>query len=210
MRHLPIFLLLFAATAWSVGAKTIPVPGQGASLTIPDDWTVTKRPNVVLFATAPGETAALGILVSANGDQRQADTVDFIRGMAQEITDRAKANGTAITFIDAGPKVLNGVPAGFVQSQQTYPDPDHQVIYSRTYTLAANGKFYRLSLDTRDPREDPALVVIAESFRFAPPPQVPGPNDFIVHRIGELAGIALILGALVFFFRKKIREYLGL
>jgi hypothetical protein len=208
MRHLPIFLLLLAVTIWSAGAKTVPLPGQGASLTIPDDWTVVKRPNVVLFATAPGETAALGVLVSGNDDKRQVDTVDFIHGMAQGIVDEAKANGTAITVLDAGPKVLNGVPAGFVETQQTYPN--HQTIYSLAYTMAANDKFYRLSLDTRDPRENPALEEVAASFRFAPPAQVPGPNDFVVHRIGEIAGIVLILGVLIFFFRNKIRTALGL
>lgn len=207
MRPLSIFLLLLAVTAWSADAKTIPLPGQGANLTIPDDWVVTKRPNVVLFATAPGETAALGLLVSTNSDQHQVNTVEFIRGMAKGIVDKAKANGTTVTILDAGPKVLNEVPAGFVETQQTYPD--HQTIYSLAYTLAANGKFYRLSLDTRDAHETPALEEIAASFRFAPPAQVPGPNDFLVHRIGEIVGIALIVGVLIFFLRDRIRSALG-
>ena len=163
---------------------------------------------MLVVAAAPGDLSALGIIVSSNGSQRQADTPDFIRGMTQGIVDKAQAGGSTIKVIDAGPKMLNGVPAAFVQTQQTYPN--HQTIYSRAYTVAANGRFYRLSLDTNDPKQDPVLEGIAESFRFAPPPQIPGPNDFIVHRVGEMVGVVLILGVVIFFFRNRIRGYLGL
>ena len=62
MRYFPLLLLCFALSAPTLAAKTIPVRGQGFSITIPDDWTVVKRPNVVLVAAAPGQTTALGIL----------------------------------------------------------------------------------------------------------------------------------------------------
>ena len=201
-----LFPALFLALApLGAAANTVPVPSQGASIAIPDDWTVLKRPNVVLVAAAPGETAALGILVSANHDLRQVDSPAAIDGIKQGLQDKAAQEGASLKVIEAGPRVLNGVPAGFLQTEQDLPGG--RVIYNRTYHLAANGKLFLLTLDAKDKGSDPVLQQIAESFRFDRPPELPGPSDFFVHRLGEICGVVLLLGLAAFLIRVAIRRW---
>ena len=193
----PTVLLVFASLGAT--ARTVPVPAQGATIVIPDDWTLLKRPGVVLVASAPGETAALGILVSANHELRQAATPDDIEAMKQGLLAKAAKQGVPLHVIDAGPRQINGVPAGFVQTEQDFPGG--HVIYSRAYDLAADGKLFLLTLDATDKRTDPALQAMAESFRFNRPPEVPGPSDFFVHRLGEIGGVVLLLGLAAYLTR---------
>ena len=64
-----------------------------------------------------------------------------------------------------------------------------------------------LTFDARDPHQDGALATIAGSFRFDQPPELPGPNDFVVHRMGEVGGSLLILGLAVFLIRLIYQRY---
>jgi hypothetical protein len=203
MRILPVVLFALALTSSGAFANTVPIPGQGASITIPDDWTLTKHPDTVLVATSPGQVTALGIVVASNLHEMSVDDPVYIVAMEQGYMDKAKKEGSSVKVTDAGVRHLNGVPAAFVETEQVFPGD--RTLYSQAYNVGANGKI----LDTRDPYMEPSLPKIAESLHFDQPPQLPGPDVFLIHRLGEVGGVIVLLSFAAWGLRLLIRRYLA-
>jgi hypothetical protein len=206
MRILTAVLFVLALAAPGAFANTVPIPGQGASITIPDDWTLMKRPNTVLVAAAPGEVTALGILVASNLHELSVEDPNYLGAMEQGYLEKAKKDGSSVKVTDAGLRHLNGVPAAFVETEQLFPG--NRTLYSQAYNVAANGKFLAITLDTRDPYMEPTLQKIAGSLHFDQAPQLPGPAVFLIHRLGEIGGVIVILAFTAWGLRLLSRRYL--
>lgn len=200
--------MALALTSIGVAANTVPVSGEGVSITIPDDWVLLNRPDLALVAAAPGETTALGITVKANDDHLRVDNSRYFVDLERDLLEKSAKSGTSIKIIDSGPRNLDGVPAAFMESEEVFPG--NLTVYDLVYHLAANGKFYHLTLDTRDSFQVPALEKIAESLRFDHPPVIPPlpvTSNFIEHRLMEITGVVLVVGLAVWIIRRLIRRF---
>lgn len=200
--------MALALTSIEAAANTVPVPGEGVSITIPDDWVLLNRPDLALVAAAPGETTALGITVKSNNDHLRVDNSRYFVDLERDLLEKSAKSGTSIKIIDSGPRNLNGVPAAFMESEEVFSG--NMTVYDLVYHLAANGKFYHLTLDTRDSFQVPALEKIAESLRFDHPPAIPplsATPHFIEHRLMEIAGVVLVLVVVVWIIRRLIQHF---
>jgi hypothetical protein len=210
MRIFPVLLSILALSAIGVLAKTVPVPGEGASITIPDDWSVLDRPHLAFVAAAPGETTALAIVIAPYTSPKWVNDPIYILEMQDAILKRALKNRATVKIIDSGAKAINGVPTAYVQVEQTFSG--NRIIYSQEYDIAANGKLYALNFDTRDTFVAPALEKIADSFRFDKPPAFPAPVDYMRQRIEEVAATVvafMLFVALLVWISKAIGSRRG-
>jgi hypothetical protein len=210
MRKFPALLLIFVLSALGAGAKTVPLPGAGASITLPDDWKVLDRPNVVFVAAAPGETTALGVTIARHPSNKWVNNPIFILEIQDAYMKRAAKNGASVKVVESGTKSINGVPAAYVDVEMTFSG--NRTIYSQEYDIAANGKLFVLTFDTRDAFAVPVLEKIADSFRFDKPPQFPAPINILASRIEEVAGTVVgfaLLIALALWIRKMILSRAG-
>jgi hypothetical protein len=207
MRILTAVLFVLALAAPGAFANTVPIPGQGATITIPDDWTLMKRPDTVLVAAAPGEVTALGVVVVSNLHEWSVDDTAYLQAMEQGYLDKAKKDGSTVKVTDAAILHINGVPAAFVETEQLFPG--NRTLYSQAYNVAANGKYLVITLDTRDPFMEPTLKKIAQSLHFDQSPQLPGPFVFLIHRLGEIGGVIVLLAVAAWGLRLLMRRYMS-
>jgi hypothetical protein len=189
---------LFSALAWFLGALATPVfarsvaiPSDGIHLDIPDDWTVRDQRGALLLATAPGGSASVSLQSSPNPEQKRVDESFYLDENSKLRQKRAKADNASIINLEAGDIMVGGVPSAYIHSEE--PMPDGRTFYSRDYLIAANGKFYALSLDSGDPFTDQKLTDIVKSFRFDSPPLSPDIERPYYHRLKQvLVGFTII------------------
>lgn len=205
-------------SGWSaVAAKTVDVPGEAASVDIPDAWTSQTQPPpansgstqsvLILSALSAEKTSLLQIEVCANPRGIMAGQPDLVGNIKDAITNQIVSHGGAVQFTSEGKVALNDVPAYLIQYTTT-SSPSAKQVLGRSYEVAANGKLYLISLRTFDAASDGDLQGIANSLRFASPPVLPSPP--VSHRWLKIAlaaggGVVLLVlaGVGIYYYRQR-------
>ncbi len=218
MKLLCTAILLVLTVCPAVQAATIDLPGQGASVDLPDTWTSKQQPvddskpasSMILAAINAEKTSMLQIEELGNPHGLLADQPALVSNIKENISNQIVSHGGQMQFTGESKVSLNDVPAYLIQYTET--TPDSKQLSARTYQVAANGKLYIISLRTVDAGTDADLQAIANSFRFAAPPVLPTPQA-PVHRIRYIlmavAGVVVLVGAIVgyvIYRRRQIYE----
>jgi hypothetical protein len=208
-----IALALFAGTM--AGAKTVNLDGEGASIVVPDTWSVKAQPaagsstttSVILSAINPEKSSMLQVLVCANPHGLLAGQPEFIASIKDNLSNQTLSHGGQIQFTDEGKLTLNDVPAYVVQYKATMPSGPP--ILGRNYQVAGNGKIYILALRSIDAMGDVDLQAIAGSFRFDSPPALPvpeAPRHRLRYYLAAAAGVLLLIGLGVGYYYYRQRQ----
>jgi hypothetical protein len=202
-------LLLVLAVMPGAMARLVPIPSQGMSMEIPDDWQLYRQNGGDGFiAGSTGNSVGLSFGVEPNKEQKRIDQSAFLDTMSKIRVGKAKKDHGSILNLEAGTVLLNGVPAEFLHSEE--PMPAGRTLYTRDYLIAANGKFYSLSLYSNDPFVDQKMGQIAGTLRFNHRPILPDIERPYYHRrdqilisISVLAVLAAAAATLYFKFLKS-------
>jgi hypothetical protein len=196
---IPLFLALLATAA---GAKTVAIAGENLSIDLPDAWTQSDKPDLLLFASDAGGASAIAIRKFPNETDESIGS-GFIRDMKQGMVEQGRSIGTNVAIEAESPLTLGGAPAYLIQSRMI--PPNSKSIAVRTYVVDANDSFYILSLQSTEPALDAQLQAMAQSFRFTVPPRLPTDGaDALGYQVGRVIGVVLVL-AVAWVLIKRVR-----
>ncbi len=215
MQLLGVALALVLSASAALEAKTVELPGQAASIDLPDSWTaqpqtVVGAPSVsslILAAINPEKTSMLQIQFCGNPHGLLAGQPNLVTSTKDQISNQIAARGGQVQFTSEGRIDLNTVPAYLVQYTET--TKSSKQIFTRLYQVAANGKLYLITLRTVDSASDPGLQTIAGSFRFDAPPTLPSPpvsHHWLKIALVAGAGVAVLAAIVIGILIQKRRE----
>jgi hypothetical protein len=215
MKRLLMAIALAFLASLAAGAKTVTLDGEGASIVVPDAWSVNAQPangvttttSVILSAINPEKSSMLQVLVCANPHGLLAGEPGLIVNIKDNVSNQTLSHGGQIQFTDEGKLTLNDVPAYVIQYKATMPSGPP--ILGRNYQVAGNGKIYLLALRSVDAMGDVDLQTIAGSFHFDSPPALPvpeAPHHRLRYILAAAAGVLLLIGLGVGYYYYRQRQ----
>ena len=210
----PTFCLLatslILALAGPADARITPIPNEGASLVVPDDWKTEQHDGFSLVVVSPDEKSTVTVRVIPNHHEAKVDESFYLQAVKEVREKMAKQNHSSLIIVEAGTAAINGVPASYIHTEE--PLPSGQTIYSRDFLVAANGKFYGLTGDTADPFLDSRINDIIGTFHFDRPPVLPDIERPFYRRFAQVALAVfsiMMVGSSLFWWlinRKQTRD----
>ncbi len=163
-----------------------------------EKFSVDNTSVLILSATSADKNCAMEILVCGNPHGLMADQPGLNSNIKDSISNLIVSHGGQVQFTNEGRISVNDVPAYLIQ--YTITRGAAPPILARAYQLAANEKLYLISTRTVDPAGDADLAAIANSVRFAAPPELPTPP--VSHRrlkiaLAAGAGVAVVIALVV-------------
>lgn len=191
----------------SIG-RTVNIPGEGMSISLPDGWIMVEQQGAALFATSPDHTADISLRVAANSEQKGVNESFYLDEITRVRRKKADFDHASLVNLEAGNALVGGVTAAFIHTEEAMPDG--RTYYNRDYLIAANGKFYALALDSSDPYTDQKLEKVAASVTFSRQPQEPDGERSYHARIRQvtIGGVAAVvalglIARLTFKYRRR-------
>ena len=202
------WVLALAAGNAAVAEQAVQVPGTDIAFSLPESWTEAPAAGKLYAAEDKADKCDLSVMGIANTNGVPVDDASFINGMKNGMAEKAKSLGLRFDVAKEDLMTIGGVP--FYHIQAVYNAGSAQAIFCQFYVTGANGMFYLFILRSTQTSMDGPLEAIANSVTFTKPPVVPhrvAPGaqwDFIAYRLGEIAGIALILAIVASFFARMV------
>jgi uncharacterized membrane protein YdfJ with MMPL/SSD domain len=194
LRVTGFFFLLAVAFAMPASAKTIAIPTTDAHFEVPNDWTVTSRNDMALYALAPDGKASATVALFTNQDGKGVDDPEFFSNLEGVLNERATKERASMKVVSEGPTDLNGVPADYLQAELAFAEGG--VAYGRSYAIGENNHILVLTLLSPDPGADAHLQAIAKTLRFDHPPLLPGATIWTNYHLGWVL-LALVVFVLI-------------